>query len=83
MKEIQADPALQLQVIATGMHLSPEFQAIEADGFAIDAKVEMLLSSDTAVSIAKSMGLGLIGLADAFDHLRPDILVVLGDRIDI
>ncbi|MFA7238482.1 MAG: UDP-N-acetylglucosamine 2-epimerase [Sulfuricellaceae bacterium] len=87
MKEIQADPELQLQIIATGMHLSPEFgltyQAIEADGFAIDAKVEMLLSSDTAVGIAKSMGLGMIGLADALDRLRPDILVVLGDRFEI
>lgn len=87
MKEIQADPALQLQVIATGMHLSPEFgltyQAIEADGIAIDAKVEMLLSSDTAVGIAKSMGLGMIGFADALDRLRPNILVVLGDRFEI
>lgn len=87
MKEIQADPALQLQIIATGMHLSPEFgltyQAIEADGFAIDAKVEMLLSSDTAVGIAKSMGLGLIGFADALARLKPDILVVLGDRFEI
>ena len=87
MKEIQADPDLQLQVIATGMHLSPEFgltyQAIEADGFAIDARVEMLLSSDTAVGIAKSMGLGVIGFADALDRLRPDIMVVLGDRFEI
>ena len=87
MKEIQADPALQLQVIATGMHLSPEFgltyQAIEADGFTIDAKVEMLLSSDTAVGITKSMGLGVIGFADALNRLRPDILVVLGDRFEI
>lgn len=87
MKEIQADPELQLQIIATGMHLSPEFgltyQAIEADGFAIDAKVEMLLSSDTAVGIAKSMGLGMISFADVLDRLRPDILVVLGDRFEI
>lgn len=87
MKEIQADPALQLQIIATGMHLSPEFgstyQVIEADGFTIDAKVEMLLSSDTAVGIAKSMGLGVIGMADALERLRPDILVVLGDRFEI
>lgn len=87
MKEIQADPALQMQIIATGMHLSPEFgltyQAIESDGFALDAKVEMLLSSDTATGIAKSMGLGLIGFADALDRLKPDILVVLGDRFEI
>ena len=87
MKEIGADPDLQLQIIATGMHLSPEFgltyQQIEADGFTIDAKVEMLLSSDSPVGIAKSMGLGVIGFADALDRLKPDILVVLGDRFEI
>src|ERR1039457_716220 len=78
MKEIQADPDMQLQIVATGMHLSPEFgltyKVIEADGFAIDAKVEMLLSSDTPVGIAKSMGLGTIGLAEEQDRLRPDIV---------
>jgi UDP-hydrolysing UDP-N-acetyl-D-glucosamine 2-epimerase len=87
MREILADLDLQLQVIVTGMHLSPEFdltyRAIEADGFVIDAKVEMLLSSDTPVGIAKSMGLGIIGFADALDRLRPDILVLLGDRYEI
>ena len=87
MKEIADDPKLQLQIIATGMHLSPEFgltyRQIEADGFTIDAKVEMLLSSDTAVGIAKSMGLGVIGFAQALDDLHPDILVVLGDRFEI
>ena len=87
MKEIADDPELQLQIIATGMHLSPEFgltyRQIEADGFTIDAKVEMLLSSDTAVGIAKSMGLGVIGFAQALDDLQPDILVVLGDRFEI
>lgn len=87
MKEIQADPDLQLQVVATGMHLSPEFgltyKVIESDGFTLDAKVEMLLSSDTPVGIAKSMGLGVIGFAEALDRLRPDILVLLGDRYEI
>jgi len=87
MKEIQADPDLQLQICATGMHLSPEFgltyKVIEADGFAIAAKVEMLLSSDTPVGIAKSMGLGVIGFADALERLSPDILVLLGDRYEI
>jgi UDP-N-acetylglucosamine 2-epimerase (non-hydrolysing)/GDP/UDP-N,N'-diacetylbacillosamine 2-epimerase (hydrolysing) len=87
MKEIGADPDLQLQLIATGMHFSPEFgltyQQIEADGFTIDAKVEMLLSSDSPVGIAKSMGLGVIGFADALDRLKPGILVVLGDRFEI
>jgi len=87
MKEIQADVELQLQLIVTGMHLSPEFgltfKTIENDGFSIDAKVEMLLSSDTPVGIAKSIGLGVIGFADALDSLKPDIMVVLGDRYEI
>ena len=84
---IKDDPELTLQIIATGMHLSPEFgltyQAIEQDGFQIDRKVEMLTSSDTAVGIAKSMGLGLIGFADALHELQPDLIVVLGDRFEI
>jgi UDP-hydrolysing UDP-N-acetyl-D-glucosamine 2-epimerase len=87
MKGIADDPTLELQVIATGMHLAPEFgltyKAIEADGFAIDAKVEMLLSSDTVTGISKSLGLGLIGFADAFERLQPDAVVLLGDRFEI
>lgn len=87
MQGIKDDPELTLQIIATGMHLSPEFgltyQAIEQDGFQIDRKVEMLTSSDTPVGIAKSMGLGLIGFADALNELRPDLIVVLGDRFEI
>ncbi len=87
MKEIQADPDLVLQIVATGMHLSPEFgltyRKIEEDGFRINEKVEMLLSSDTPVGIAKSIGLGVIGFADAIDRLKPDIVVILGDRFEI
>jgi len=87
MEEIERTPSLQLQVIATGMHLSPEFgltyREIECDGFRIDCKVEMLLSSDTPMGLAKSMGLGLIGFADAFQRLQPDVLVLLGDRFEI
>lgn len=87
MKEIQNDPELQLQIIATGMHLSPEFgltyKQIEEDGFSIDERVEMLLSCDTPVGITKSVGLGVIGFADALSRLKPDILVVLGDRFEI
>lgn len=87
MKGIEADAGLELQVIATGMHLAPEhgltFRTIEADGFTIDAKVEMLLASDTPVGIAKSIGLGVIGFADALERLRPEILVLLGDRFEI
>ena len=87
MERIADDPDLTLQIIATGMHLSPEFgltyRAIEQDGFRIDRKVEMLMSSDTATGIAKSMGLGMIGFADAFTQLQPDMIVVLGDRFEI
>jgi UDP-N-acetylglucosamine 2-epimerase (non-hydrolysing)/GDP/UDP-N,N'-diacetylbacillosamine 2-epimerase (hydrolysing) len=87
LKEIKNEPALELQIIATGMHLSPEFgstyKIVEEDGFIIDAKVEMLLSSDTPVGITKSIGLATIGFADALDRLRPDIIVLLGDRFEI
>ncbi|OKP90590.1 UDP-N-acetyl glucosamine 2-epimerase [Paenibacillus sp. P3E] len=87
MKEIQADDELELQLIATGMHLSPEFgltyKQIEEDGFIIDEKIEMLLSSDTPVAIAKSMGIATLGFAEAFQRLKPDILVLLGDRFEI
>lgn len=87
MQGIKDDHELTLQIIATGMHLSPEFgltyREIEQDGFQIDRKVEMLTSSDTAVGIAKSMGLGLIGMADALNELKPDLIVVLGDRYEI
>lgn len=87
MQGIQDDADLNLQIIATGMHLSPEFgltyKDIEADGFEISRKVEMLTSSDTPVGIAKSMGLGMIGFADALNELNPDLMVVLGDRFEI
>ncbi|WP_300435886.1 UDP-N-acetylglucosamine 2-epimerase [Zoogloea sp.] len=87
MQEIQQTPGLELQVLATGMHLSPEFgltyQEIEQAGFAIDARVEMLLSADTATAVTKSMGLGMIGYADAYARLSPDLIVVLGDRFEI
>ena len=87
MQEIQGEPGLELQVVATGMHLSPEFgltyREVEQAGFAIDAKVEMLLSADTASAVTKSMGLGLIGFADAYARLAPDLIVVLGDRFEI
>jgi GDP/UDP-N,N'-diacetylbacillosamine 2-epimerase (hydrolysing) len=87
MQGIQNASDLILQIIATGMHLSPEFgltyQAIEQDGFQINRKVEMLTSSDTPVGIAKSMGLGMIGFADALNDLKPDLILVLGDRFEI
>lgn len=87
MQGLKDAPGLQLQIIATGMHLSPEFgltyREIERDGFQIDRKVEMLTSSDSPVGIAKSMGLGLICLADALAELQPDLVVLLGDRFEI
>ena len=87
LQELKQNPDFVLQLIVTGMHLSPEFgltyKTIEQDGFPIDAKVEMLLSSDTPTGIAKSIGLGIISFADALDRLRPDIMVVLGDRYEI
>lgn len=87
LDEIKSDTDLQLQLIVTGMHLSPEFgltyREIEKDNFHIDAKVEMLLSSDTGVGIAKSVGLGILGFTDAFERLKPDIIVMLGDRFEI
>ncbi len=86
MKEIESDETLELQLIVTGMHLSPEFgltyKEIEKN-FKIDKKVEMLLSSDTPVGVSKSMGLAQIGFADAYCDLRPDLLIVLGDRYEI
>jgi GDP/UDP-N,N'-diacetylbacillosamine 2-epimerase (hydrolysing) len=86
MKEIEEDKKLELQLIVTGMHLSPEFgltyKEIEKE-FRIDKKIEMLLSSDTAIGISKSMGLAQISFAEAYEELNPDILVVLGDRYEI
>lgn len=86
LKDIQKNDELALQLVVSGMHLSPEFgltyQQIEKDGFTIDAKVEILLSSDTSVGVAKSMGLGVLGFADALQRLQPEALVVLGDRFE-
>ena len=87
MKEIKADKDLKLVTIVTGMHLSPEFgltyKDIEKDGFKIDKKIEILLSSDTPVAISKSMGLALGSFAESYAELKPDLIVVLGDRFEI
>lgn len=86
MSEIAADPEFELQVLVTGAHLAPGFgltwREIEADGFPLSARVEMLLTADTPTGIVKSTGLGMIGMADALDRLKPDILVLLGDRFE-
>ncbi|MEZ4731769.1 MAG: UDP-N-acetylglucosamine 2-epimerase [Caldilineaceae bacterium] len=87
LQRIQAEPMLRLRLLVAGMHLSPEFgltvQQIQADGFAIGEQVEMLLSSESPTGVAKSMGLGVIGFAQAYNHCRPDILLVLGDRFEM
>jgi UDP-hydrolysing UDP-N-acetyl-D-glucosamine 2-epimerase len=87
LRRLESDPELRLLLFVAGMHLSPEFgmtvRNIEADGFQIAARVEMLLSSDAPEGVAKSVGLGMIGFAQAYAHRRPDILVVLGDRFEM
>ena len=84
---VQKSHLFTLQLCVTGMHLSPEFgltyKEIELDGYNIDSKVEMLLSSDTASGVTKSMGLGLIGFANEFERLKPDLVILLGDRYEI
>jgi len=86
LKEIESDKDLELQIIVTGMHLSPEFgltyNEIEKD-FKINKKIEILVSSDTSVGISKSMGLAQISFSESYEELKPYILVVLGDRYEI
>lgn len=87
IEEIRKEKNLQLQLIVTAMHLSPEFgytiNEIEKEGYKIDKKVECLLSSDSAVGITKSIGLAMIGFADALNDLAPDLLIILGDRSEM
>jgi UDP-hydrolysing UDP-N-acetyl-D-glucosamine 2-epimerase len=86
LQEIESEPTLQLQILASGMHLSPEFgmtiQEIRADGFEPDETIEILLSSDTPAAICKSMGLAMIGYGEAIERLRPDMVLLLGDRFE-
>lgn len=87
MKALNNDEDIDLSICVTGMHLSPEFgltyKRIIEDGFYINEKVETLLSSDTSVGIAKSIGLGVISFSETFQRLQPDLIVVLGDRFEI
>jgi GDP/UDP-N,N'-diacetylbacillosamine 2-epimerase (hydrolysing) len=86
LSALKSDPDFDLQLLVTGTHLSPEFGntygEILSAGFAITETVEMLLSSDTDTAIAKSTGLGMIGYADAFDRMKPDWIIILGDRFE-
>jgi UDP-N-acetylglucosamine 2-epimerase (non-hydrolysing)/GDP/UDP-N,N'-diacetylbacillosamine 2-epimerase (hydrolysing) len=87
LRDLREDPAFNLQLVVTGMHLAPEFGntvcEIEKDGFAVTRRVEMLLSSDTPAAVAKSVGLGVMGMSDALDQIKPDVVVLLGDRFEI
>ncbi|MGC1461343.1 MAG: UDP-N-acetylglucosamine 2-epimerase, partial [Terracidiphilus sp.] len=87
LRELAAHPAVELGVFALGPHLSPEFgltiQEIERDGFPIKARIECLLSSDTDTGMAKTIGLAILGLADAFTAWRPDLLLLIADRYEM
>lgn len=87
LRQLVVEPSAEVQLVVTGAHLAPEFgltyQAIEEDGFKVHARVEMLLSSDTATGVARSMGLAVMGFADVYATSRPDLVVVLGDRYEI
>ena len=87
INKIKEDKEVRLQLIVTGMHLSPEFgltyKQIEKDGFFIDEKIEILLSSDTDIGISKSMGLALISFSEAYQRLKPDMVILSGDRYEI
>lgn len=87
LMDLRADTRFDLQLVVTGMHLAPEFgltvSDIERDGFAIARRVDMLVSGDTPVAVAKSLGLGTLGMADALSQLAPDFVLVLGDRFEI
>lgn len=87
LDEIRNDEKMQLQLVVTAMHLSPEFgftvDEINKKGFKIDKKIECLLSSDSAIGITKSVGLAMIGFADALNELSPDLVIILGDRTEM
>lgn len=87
IKGVSEEKEFELQLVVTGMHLSPEFgltyKEIENDGYKINEKIEIILSSDTPIGISKSMGLAMISFAESFNRLKPDIVIVLGDRYEI
>jgi len=87
MRMLQQEADFQLQVVVTGSHLSPEHgltvDRFERDGFDVDGRVDLALSDDSSVAVTKSIGVGLMGFADVFSALKPDLLLVLGDRYEI
>ena len=86
LEKIQNSSQLNLHLVVTGMHLSPDYgftvREIEKDGFPIAARVEMLLSSDTTAAMGKSLGIGITGLTQELERIHPDVVMVLGDRIE-
>src|SRR6202162_5784495 len=87
LKDLSAHPQVDLKLIVVGSHLSPEFgrtaQEIEKDGFRIDARVECLLSSDTDVGMAKTIGVATLSLADVLGRMRPDLVLLIADRYEM
>lgn len=87
LKDMAADPDLELKLLVMGAHLSPEFgttiSEIQRDGFVVDAEIECLLSSDSDVGMAKTIGLATLGLADALGRIRPDVLLLIADRYEM
>ena len=87
LRDLRDDPAFKLQLVVTGMHLAHGFghtvDEIEKDGFAIDRKVDMLVAGDSPAAVARSIGLGVIGMSDAIEQLQPDFVLILGDRFEI
>lgn len=87
MRRVQQSDEAELQIIATNMHLSPDYgmtvNEITADGFTVNGRVESLLASDSPTGTVKSMGLTQIGLAQEFERLQPDLVVILGDRYEM
>ena len=86
LEEIKISKNLDLSLIVSGMHMSREFgltyKVIEKDGFRCDEKIEIILSSDTPVAVSKSVGLGLISFSEALNRIKPDLLLLLGDRFE-
>jgi len=86
IRRLKSEKSFDVRIVVSGSHLSPEFgftyKEIENDGFLIDEKVEVLLSSDTSIGVAKAMGLGIISYAEVLHRLSPDLLIVLGDRYE-
>ena len=82
IQRVKSDTELELQLVVTAMHLSPEFgltyKEVEQDGYIIDERIEIQLSSDTCVGMTKSTGLAMLSFADYFGRKRPDMLILLG-----